>query len=103
MFHQVSFFIRRLRTAGHISVEINAAAGAAADAIKKIPRVKKVIKESTEKEWTKFTVRAESGTDVREDIVNLANTKNWALREIHSHGASLEDVFVELTQSPQTD
>ena len=95
--------IRRLRTAGHISVEINAAAGAAADAIKKIPRVKKVIKESTEKEWTKFTVRAESGTDVREDIVNLANTKNWALREIHSHGASLEDVFVELTQSTQTD
>ncbi|MCP4846533.1 MAG: ATP-binding cassette domain-containing protein [Verrucomicrobiaceae bacterium] len=95
--------IKNLRTAGHISVEVNAAADMAADAIRTIPRVKKVIKESTEGTWTKFTVRAESGADIRESIVALANANHWPLREIHTQGASLEDVFVELTQSPHPD
>ena len=95
--------IKHLRTAGHISVEVNAAEDMAADAIRKLPGVKKVMKQSTEGTWTKFTVRAESGTDIRESIVALANANNWPLREIHTQGASLEDVFVELTQSPHTD
>ena len=95
--------ISQLRTVGHISVEVNAPADIAGDAMRKISRVKKVIKEATEGTWTKFTVRAESGTDVRESIVQLANANHWPLREIHTHGASLEDVFVELTQSPHTD
>jgi ABC-2 type transport system ATP-binding protein len=95
--------IKHLRTAGHISVEVNAATDMAADAMRNLPRVKKVITESTEGNWTKFTVRAESGTDVRESIVALANAHHWPLREIHTQGASLEDVFVELTQSPHTD
>ena len=95
--------ISQLRTVGHISVEVNAPADIAGDAMRKISRVKKVIKEAAEGTWTRFTVRAESGTDVREDIVQLANANHWPLREIHTHGASLEDVFVELTQSPHTD
>ena len=95
--------ISQLRTVGHISVEVNAPADIAGDAMRKISRVKKVIKEATEGTWTRFTVRAESGTDVRESIVQLANANHWPLREIHTHGASLEDVFVELTQSPHTD
>ena len=65
-------------------------------------RGKKVMKEIADGEWTRFTVRAESGTDVRESVVALAVANKWPLREIHTHGASLEDVFVELTQSPHT-
>lgn len=94
--------INRLRTVGHISVEIKTPAVMAADKIKKLPGVKKVMKEIADGEWTRFTVRAESGTDVRESVVALAVANKWSLREIHTHGASLEDVFVELTQSPHT-
>jgi ABC-2 type transport system ATP-binding protein len=91
--------VGRLRTAGTVTVELNATAAIAMDKLKALPGVKKVVKEDENAGWTKFTVRAESGADVREVIAALAVTHAWPLRELHAQNASLEDVFVEMTQN----
>ena len=88
-----------LRTAGTVSVEVAATAAIAMDKLKALPSVKKVVKEYEDDGWTRFTVRADSGSDVRADIAALAAGERWPLRELHCHNASLEDVFVEMTQN----
>ena len=48
-------------------------------------------------EWKIFSLRVESGLDVREQIFRLARERHWAVRELTQRRATLEDVFVELT------
>ena len=48
-------------------------------------------------EWKIFSLRVESGLDVREQIFRLATDRHWAVRELTQRRATLEDVFVELT------
>ncbi len=92
--------VGRMRTARTISLELQAEAPLAIDKIKTLPGVKKVVKESIDENgWTRLTVRAESGRDVRESIALIAADNAWPLRELHAHKATLEDVFVEITQS----
>ncbi len=90
--------IKRLRTAGTVKVEIKADAGTAAQKIRQIPGVKKVRADSRAREWSHLTVRVESNSDVREAINEVAVKMKWPLRELCRQEASLEDVFVELTQ-----
>ena len=47
-------------------------------------------------------VYVESGSDIREDLGKLANDNNWGIRELHRETATLEDVFVEMTQNEHT-
>ena len=106
--------VDRLRTAGTVQLELKTTAAVAMDKLKALPGVKKVVKEEEDTPqripqhvrefrpgWTRFTIRAESGTDVRESIGALAAENSWPLRELHSHNATLEDVFVEITQTEQ--
>ncbi len=94
--------VGRLRTARTVTVELRAGAAVAADKLKALPGVKKVVKEGERDGWTLFTLRAESGRDVREAVASLAAEGGWALRELHAQGATLEDVFVDVTQSGRT-
>jgi len=48
-----------------------------------------------------FSLRVESGLDVREEIFKLAAARHWTLRELSQRRATLEDVFVEITHSDQ--
>src|SRR5205823_14722366 len=48
-------------------------------------------------DWKIFSLRVESGVDVREEIFRLANARHWTVRELTQRRATLEDVFVELT------
>ncbi len=91
--------IDRLRTAANLNVELQAVATRAADKLKALPGVRKVVREHEEDGWARFTVRAESGADLRSEIASLAAAEGWPLRELHALRPSLEDVFVELTQS----
>jgi len=50
-----------------------------------------------EDEWKIFSLRVETGTDVREEAFRLAAERHWAVRELTQRRATLEDVFVELT------
>ena len=88
-----------LRSAHTISIELKTSEEIAKDLISAIPGIKKVNKEHQSGEWTHFNIRTEPDTDVRESIVHLANTQKWPLREIRTQHATLEDAFVEITQS----
>jgi ABC-2 type transport system ATP-binding protein len=90
--------VARMRAAGRVSVELQAAPETAAGAISRLEHVKKVTIEVAEDDWAHLSVLVDSGTDARERIAQLANQNGWPLRNLHRHDAKLEDVFVELTR-----
>lgn len=49
--------------------------------------------------WGGFSLRVREGEDAREAVFDLVKEKGWKLRELSSRGISLEDVFVDLTES----
>jgi ABC-type uncharacterized transport system ATPase subunit len=70
--------------------------------LKKISGVREVITDHDEG-WQIFSLRVESGLDVREEIFRLAADRKWTLRELSQRRATLEDVFVEITHSDQAE
>ena len=59
--------------------------------------VKKIVESVTTGDWTRFTLRIDSDTDVREKVFEVALAGKWVLRELSQENPSLEDVFVNLT------
>jgi ABC-2 type transport system ATP-binding protein len=51
----------------------------------------------TDGDWKIFSLRVESGTDVRAEVFQLASARRWTVRELSQRRATLEDVFVEIT------
>ena len=52
-------------------------------------------------DWKLFSLRVESGADVREEIFRLATARQWSVRELTQRRETLEDVFVEITHSDE--
>jgi len=90
---------QRLRTAGAIEFEARAGTEEVTSAIRALPQVRRVFTDPLEDGWQKFTVRVDSGTDLRPEIAALIAARRWPLREFIRKQASLEDVFIELTQN----
>ncbi|MEM7145723.1 MAG: ATP-binding cassette domain-containing protein [Verrucomicrobiota bacterium] len=90
--------VQRLRTAGTVSLDIKSAPPEALAKLQTTRAVKRVTQEDSIHEWTRFTLRVESGADIREDLFHLALQENWTLRELTQHSASLEDVFADITE-----
>ena len=59
----------------------------------------KEVKVERDGEWNIFQLRVESDADLREEIYRLAVERGWVVRELSRSRATLEDVFVELTQA----
>ena len=92
--------VNRLRTAGTISLEIKTSPGPASEKLQKLAGVRKVKKdEVSEDGWCRFILRVEAGADIREALYDMATANHWPLRELARQHATLEDVFVEITQS----
>jgi ABC-2 type transport system ATP-binding protein len=89
--------VENLRTAGTLHFEIKANETVALTKLNSVPKVRKAVAQSCEDGWTKFVLRVESHSDVREELVKLAQDNHWPIRELHRTTATLEDVFVELT------
>ena len=89
--------LSQIRTAGGVSLEAKTGGDNGALELKKISGVRDVAETDAEGDWKSFSLRVESGTDVREEIFRLAATRRWALRELTQRRATLEDVFVEIT------
>jgi ABC-2 type transport system ATP-binding protein len=66
------------------------------EALKKISGVRDVNADA-DGEWKIFSLRVESGVDVRAEIFQLATARHWIVRELSQRRATLEDVFVEIT------
>src|SRR3954452_1731860 len=88
----------RIRTAGGVVVEAKVGSDDGAEELKKISGVRDVQAESNG-DWKMFSLRVESGTDVREEILRMAAARRWTLRELSQRRATLEDVFVEITHT----
>src|SRR4030081_1724761 len=91
----------QIRQAGGVIVEAKIGNDNGAEELKKISGVRDVVTDS-EGDWKIFSLRVESGADVREEIFRLATARHWTVRELSQRRATLEDVFVEITLSDQT-
>src|SRR5438477_5874501 len=86
----------KIRQAGGVELEAKVGNDNGADELKKIAGVRDVTTD-LEGDWRVFSLRVESGTDVREEVFQLATVRRWTVRELTQRRATLEDVFVELT------
>jgi ABC-2 type transport system ATP-binding protein len=86
----------QIRQAGGVLVEAKTGNDNGAEELKKISGVRDVTMDG-EGDWKVFSLRVESGVDVREDVFRLAAARRWSVRELTQRRATLEDVFVELT------
>ncbi|CAN5446588.1 ABC transporter ATP-binding protein [soil metagenome] len=90
--------VANLRSAGTMAVEMQAPPATAAAKIQKLEGVRKIHHNHLENGWCRLVIRVESGADLREPIARLAADSGYTVRELYRKAASLEDVFVELTQ-----
>jgi len=87
-----------IRSAGGVRFEVRAGTDSAEAEIRKVPGVREVTVEP-DGEWSLCQLRTEAGADVREELFRLAADRRWSVRELTRRNVTLEDVFVEITQS----
>ena len=87
-----------IRTARAVVLEAKLGAEDGAEQLKQIAGVRDVAVVA-DGEWQTFSLRVESGSDVREEVFRLAADRRWSVRELSQRRATLEDVFVELTHA----
>ena len=92
--------VGKIRQAGGVVVEAKTGNDNGAEELKKISGVRDVVSNG-DGGWKTFSLRVESGVDVREEIFRLAKARHWILRELSQRRATLEDVFVEITHSDE--
>src|SRR5215212_6631431 len=87
-----------IRQAGGVELEAKVGNDNGEGELKKIPGVRDVTAVA-DGEWQIFSLRVESGADVREEVFRLAADRRWSVRELSQRRATLEDVFVEITHA----
>ncbi|MBV9618389.1 MAG: DUF4162 domain-containing protein, partial [Verrucomicrobia bacterium] len=92
--------LSQIRQAGGVVVEAKTGNDDGVEELKKLSGVRDVTVKDDEG-WKVFSLRVESGLDVREEVFRLAAAREWKLRELSQQRATLEDVFVEITHSDQ--
>ncbi len=90
----------KLRQAGGVVLEAKVGKDDGAEELKKISAVRDVTMD-VDGEWNVFSLRVESGADVREEVFRLATARHWTVRELTQRRATLEDVFVEITHADE--
>ena len=90
----------QIRQAGGVVLEAKTGKDDGAEELKKISAVRDVSTDS-EGDWKIFSLRVESGADVREEVFRLASERHWSVRELSQRRATLEDVFVEITHADE--
>jgi len=81
-----------------LSLEIKAPRADALAKLKALPGVAEATVQREADGWLLLDCAAKPGGDIREPVDALVKKENWPLREFRRGKASLEDVFVELTQ-----
>ena len=89
--------LKNHRSVGELRLEARVGEGAAG-ALRSIAGVKDVAEER-DGEWTTFKLRLDANARPGEEILKLAQQRNWPVREMHQKSATLEDVFADLTLS----
>jgi ABC-2 type transport system ATP-binding protein len=92
--------VQHIRTAGGVTLEAKTGTDDGAEQLRRIAAVRDVTV-SKEDGWQIFSLRVESGADVREEVFRLARDRRWDVRELSARRATLEDVFVEITHADE--
>ncbi|MEM6820412.1 MAG: ATP-binding cassette domain-containing protein, partial [Verrucomicrobiota bacterium] len=83
---------------GALFIEIKADSKDARDQLLKLDCISNVSIKDEADGWAFLECLSKPGKDPRESVDALIKDQKWPLREFHHDKASLEDVFVELTQ-----
>jgi ABC-2 type transport system ATP-binding protein len=89
---------RLVRGGGAVVVEVKAASGTVREKLAAVSGAEEVEILSEADGWTHAKVFGKTGVDVRDALYEAVRREGWSLREMSRHRATLEDVFVELTQ-----
>jgi len=89
---------RLVRGGGAVVVEVRASRADAAAKLAAVPDAEEVEILRENDGWLAAKVFARAGTDIRDGVHEVVRREGWALREFSRSRATLEDVFVELTQ-----
>ena len=91
---------RSSRSAGMLTVEMKAPAEEATEALQGLAGIRRAtaVPSAVNGGWQQFEVKLDTGADPREEIAELTRGRGWPLRELRANQATLEDVFVEITQ-----
>ena len=92
--------LSQLRQVGGVVLEAKVGKDNGADELRKISAVRDVTTD-VDGEWNVFSLRVESGADIREEVFRLATARRWTVRELTQRRATLEDVFVEITHADE--
>lgn len=87
-----------LQSSGTVTVELKAGPEEAQEKLGALEHVRRLVATEAGNGWHRYELRVEPGQEVRTAIAELARDRQWSLRELTQHTATLEDVFVELTQ-----
>lgn len=87
-----------LQSSGTVTVELQAGPAQVEEKITALTHVRRFAATDAGGGWHRYELRVEPGGEVRVAIADLAKAQSWPLRELTQHTATLEDVFVELTQ-----
>lgn len=90
--------IKQLKSNTNVVLEIRGDGGKMKDSISKIDGVSSVAWKE-EGDVNKFTVEAEEGKDLREDIFKCVVENNYVLREMKRQAVTLEEIFHRITTS----
>lgn len=86
------------QASGVVRIAVEVAGTGVAEAIQGVTGVRQVESVPDDKTGRLLmTVTAESASDVRPAIFDLAKAQDWTLYELHQEAGSLEDLFRELT------
>jgi ABC-2 type transport system ATP-binding protein len=91
--------LSRLVKSGSLFIEVKVAD--AAEAMKKIQAIEQISTVTLTQQiegWAALECISKPGSTIQEQVDQLIKKENWPLREFRQGKASLEDVFVELTQ-----
>ena len=91
----------KIKSSTTISLELKSQDHDIRDTISSISGIKKVTLEKEEDDWKFFRIRVDYGNDLREEIMNLGNKRNWLIREIHYQRSNLEDAYIEMIQNKE--
>ena len=91
----------KIKSSTTISLELKSQDHDIRDTISNISGIKKVTLEKEEDDWKFFRIRVDYGNDLREEIMNLGNKRNWLIREIHYQRSNLEDAYIEMIQNKE--
>jgi ABC-2 type transport system ATP-binding protein len=81
-----------------IRLEIKSASEVAKAKLAELTDVEEVEVLQESEGWLLLKIHTKSGTDIRDAVYEVVRREGWGLRELVRSRATLEDVFVELTQ-----